>query len=84
MLGRAVDTVQVGAKATERQKQAQKAYEVIKPIRAETKYLLLDDVWTTGATMLAAAEVLQKAGVKEIYAAVLAVSKPKTDEEEKK
>ena len=36
------------------------------------KVLLLDDILTTGTTMLAAAELLKKAGVQTIYAAVVA------------
>lgn len=77
ILVRAADTVQVGAKAAEREAQAKKAYEVVGQVEAGKAYLLLDDVWTTGATMLSAAEVLQEAGAKKMYAAVLAVSKAK-------
>lgn len=83
VLGREVDTVQVGAKAADRRAQAKRAYAVVKPVKPEVKYLLVDDVWTTGATMLAAAEVLKKAGASKIYAAVLAVSKPKEELGEK-
>ncbi len=77
ILARAMDTVQVGTKAAERKEQAEKAYEVQGRIDKSCKYLLLDDVWTTGASMLAAAKVMQEAGVEQLYGAVLAVSKLK-------
>lgn len=77
VLARAMDTVQVGTKAAERKEQAEKAYEVQGRIDKTCKYLLLDDVWTTGSSMLAAAKVMQGAGVDVLYGAVLAVSKNK-------
>lgn len=78
LLLRAADTVQVGTKVAERETQARQAYGLRQPPKAETKYLLLDDVWTTGASMLAAAEVMQKAGVENLYGVVVGVSKAKT------
>lgn len=75
LLTRAVDTVQVGAKASARKTQAAKAYAVPGKISPDAAYLLLDDVWTTGSTLLAAEKVLRAAGAKHIYATVLAVSK---------
>lgn len=74
LLGRRRNTVQVGAKATERQEMAQQAYKLIGEVRNE-KYLLLDDVWTTGASILAAKRLLEQAGATKISAAVLAISK---------
>jgi len=75
VLARATDTVQVGTKAAERKKQAANTYEVVKAVEAGKKYLLLDDVWTTGATMQAAAKRMKEAGAEEVYGVVLAVSK---------
>ncbi len=75
LVTRAADTVQVGAKVAERKAQATKAYEVREKVDPGARYLLLDDVWTTGSTMLAAEKMLRAAGAKEIYAAVLAVSR---------
>lgn len=77
ILARAADTVQVGAKAADREAQARKAYEAVGEVAQSKMYLLLDDVWTTGATMLSAAKVLQEAGAQKMCAVVLAVSKPK-------
>lgn len=75
ILARATDTVQVGTKAAERKKQAEKTYEVVRKVEAGKRYLLLDDVWTTGATMQAAAKRMKEAGAEEVYGAVLAVGK---------
>jgi len=74
-LVRAVDTVQVGAKVAERKTQAEKAYEVEGRLDRDKVYLLLDDVWTTGSTMLAAEKVMRKAGAKKVCAVVVAVSR---------
>lgn len=75
ILRRKTDTVQVGTKAAEREKQAQDTYEIGGKIDPKKRYLLVDDVWTTGATIRAAENVLRGAGALEISAAVLAVSK---------
>ena len=77
LLLRAADTVQVGTKAAERQQQAKRAYMTRKKADNEVNYLLLDDVWTTGASMLAAEEVLRAAGAKQVMGVVLAIGKEK-------
>ena len=82
LLARAADTVQVGAKIDERQQQAKKAYILNDELNSEQQYLLLDDVWTTGASMTAAADIFTKAGVKKLYGVVLAVSRPKDTAED--
>lgn len=79
LLGRAVDTVQVGAKVAQRQEQAERTYEVVGRVDADKLYVLLDDVWTTGATMLAAAKVLRRAGAEKVCGAVLATGRPKEE-----
>lgn len=79
VLARAVDTVQVGSKVAERKKQAARAYAVRGLLDSNTNYLLLDDVWTTGASMLAAAQVMREAGAKHLYGAVIAISPDKTN-----
>lgn len=75
ILGRATDTVQVGTKAADRKAQAERTYEVRREVDAEKVYLLVDDVWTTGATMLAAEKVLREAGAKKIAGVVLATGR---------
>lgn len=79
VLERAVDTVQVGTKATERQKQAREAYVAVSQCDAQKCFLLLDDVWTTGATMLAAAQKMRTAGAKRVFGIVLATGKPQAE-----
>lgn len=74
ILERRKNTVQVGATAEERARQAAEAYSLNGKIQKDTIYLLLDDVWTTGASMRAAKEILEKAGAREIKMAVIAVS----------
>ena len=76
-LERRANTVQVGASASERLRQAERAYGV-RPgvkLRPEVTYILYDDVWTTGASMLAAGELLREAGAEKVMAAVAAVSR---------
>lgn len=77
LLRRAVDTVQVGAKASEREEQAQKAYVARGEVDTKRSYILLDDVWTTGASMRAAAQAMQKAGAERLVGLVVAVGRPR-------
>lgn len=85
-LERAKNTVQVGADEKTRKIQAEEAYRISNAIRKRTEekssgidpektYLLLDDVWTTGASMRAAVKKLREIGAKKIIIAVLAVSR---------
>ena len=69
------DAVQVGVSAKKRKLQAEKAYRCDRVLDGGKVYLLLDDVWTTGSSMLAASEVLIKAGATKIAGAVLVMSK---------
>ncbi len=82
VLRRAADTVQVGAKQKEREAQAGRAYEVCGKVEAEKVYLLLDDVWTTGASMLAAAEVMRRAGARRMLAGVVETGRPEPKKED--
>ena len=76
ILLRVKNTVQVGATETERKSQVKKAYTVNPKttIDKSTTYILLDDVWTTGASMKAALKKISSAGAEKIILVVLAVS----------
>ncbi len=76
ILERAKNTVQVGTDRKTRLTQAESAYELSKNAKIDpaATYLLFDDVWTTGASMLSAVKKLQQAGVSKIIIAILAVS----------
>ena len=71
-------TVQVGASGDLRKKQAKEAYEVVREIDRKKIYLLLDDVWTTGASMEAAIDLVKKAGAIKVASAVILMP-PKED-----
>lgn len=77
ILGRERDTVQVGAKMADRQSQAAMAYRLNCKVDEATSYVLLDDIWTTGASMLSAAKVMIDSGAREVYAVVVGLSKDK-------
>ena len=76
LLQRAQNTVQVGTGREERVAQAGQAYCLNSqyPVDPTKTYLLLDDVWTTGASMFAAADLLKRAGAQNLLATVLVVS----------
>ena len=73
VLERANDTVQVGSDRKTRIEQAKKAYRLSRrtEISSDKTYLLLDDVWTTGASMEAVIKALKSAGARKIIGAVL-------------
>ncbi len=77
LLLRANTTIQVGSSAKTRQAQAEQAYSVNQKLKInpETTYLLLDDVWTTGASMKSALKKLRLSGASKIIVAVLAVNR---------
>ncbi|NIA08251.1 MAG: ComF family protein [Nitrospiraceae bacterium] len=59
---------QTGLSGKERLKNVKDAFTVIRPIpEGVERVLLLDDVYTTGATVKACAKVLKQAGVKEVH-----------------
>ena len=75
VLVRANKTVQVGADEAAREKQAAEAYVVdMEKFDKKKTYLLFDDVWTTGASMRAAAKKLREAGAKQVLGVVVCIS----------
>lgn len=62
---------QVKLSREQREKNVSNAFSLIKNVRLPERVLLIDDVFTTGATISACAKVLKMAGVKEIKALVL-------------
>lgn len=70
------NTTQVGADKKTRLSQAKNAYifNHKAQIDQNTTYILLDDIWTTGASITAAKTILQKAGATKIKIALLAYS----------
>lgn len=73
VLQRKNNSVQVGASQEERERQAAEAYEVV-GVDPNKRYLLLDDVWTTGSSMKAACEVMRGVGIKNLAIGVIARS----------
>lgn len=72
VLERKTTTRQRGANRALRIKQAAEAYTVRRTLDSKRSYLIVDDVVTTGATLLAAARVLRAAGAETIYVAAIA------------
>jgi len=77
LLVRKSNTTQVGSSRKIRISQADHAFSVNPKLSIDKNltYILLDDVWTTGASMKTAIKKLQQAGVSKIVVALLAVSR---------
>lgn len=77
LLVRKSNTTQVGSSRKTRISQADHAFSVNPKLSIDKNltYILLDDVWTTGASMKTAIKKLQQAGVSKIVVALLAVSR---------
>jgi ComF family protein len=71
LLKRRTTTVQQGARRKERLKQAEGAFEAARHIDGST-VLIIDDIFTTGATLHYAATTLLAAGAREVWVAVVA------------
>ena len=77
LLTRSDNHVQVGSTKKVRLRQARDTYTTKSScaINPSATYLLLDDVWTTGASMQSAIKKLQEAGANNIVIALLTVSR---------
>lgn len=77
ILLRVKNTVQVGADQKTREAQASSAYEINQKIKInpDKTYILFDDVWTTGSSMLAAAKKLREAGAQNFIFVLLGISR---------
>lgn len=87
LLVRAKDTVQVGASERVRRKQAKEAVklnpkyvdengEVVKELRRR-RVVLMDDVWTTGASLTEAGRMLKRAGVVDLTGLAITKNRPR-------
>lgn len=76
LLERAKDTVQMGANVVLRKKQAKEAVKINPQFVSDdgkinleyrsAKVVLIDDVWTTGSSLIEAGKILKEAGVKNL------------------
>ena len=76
LLTRNKNTVQVGSDRGKRLTQASSAYQLTPKakISSNATYILLDDIWTTGASVTASQKILRQAGARDIIIALLAYS----------
>lgn len=71
ILQRASQTSQRGLQRSARLKNAQTSFKISQPLNEKKTYLVIDDVWTTGATIITATELLKKHGARKVVAAVI-------------
>jgi ComF family protein len=72
LLGRTGNASQHSADLRQRQRQATQAFAINPSRPVPTKVFLVDDIYTTGATVTAVAKLLQKHGAKEIWLGIVA------------
>jgi ComF family protein len=74
ILVRVIETkTQVGLKAEDRKKNVKDAFGLAGSVDRDVVYILVDDVFTTGATMNEACRVMKRAGAREVWAMVVAL-----------
>ena len=66
-LVRRTNTIQLGASKPDRERQAKEAFTSASALDENRPYVLIDDVFTTGATMYYGAQALQDAGANQIW-----------------
>lgn len=76
LLERNKNTVQVGSDRSTRLSQADSAYKINPKFKIDQNatYILLDDIWTTGASTLSAMKKLKQKGAQNIMICLLAYS----------
>lgn len=72
LLGRERNTVQFGADKQTRLRQAEQAFCVRSELSPEVTYILIDDIYTTGATLRAAAKQLRASGAAHVWVVIIA------------
>lgn len=77
LLERVVNTSNTGASRVIRRQQAAKAFRVRGPLDPQKTYLLIDDVYTTGATLTEAAKLLKSAGAGAVWIAATTRQPPR-------
>lgn len=75
LLLRNKNTVQLGADMDKRRRQAKEAFLFHGEINENKTYVLFDDIWTTGASMMEAGRIFKKMGAKKIVAVVFATNR---------
>ena len=72
VIARRSKSIQKRADRATRDRQARNAFTIIKPLKPNTTYVIVDDIITTGATLEYAAELLKRAGASSVWVAALA------------
>lgn len=70
LVERRAQYVQHGATRRQRYKQAARSYVVRSKLDPERTYVIVDDVYTTGATIAAVSDALSEAGAENVWVAV--------------
>ena len=58
--------------SAQRKRQAKEFFEIVGKVDKNKRYIIIDDIFTTGSTVLAAVECLKKNGAKHVEIAVIA------------
>ena len=73
LLRRRNNVVQHAARSSrQRKRQAKEFFEASQPVDPKKLYVIIDDIFTTGSTLAAAADCLRQAGAENVQAAVIA------------